>query len=198
MAQAALDTANTGGGSNTAFSTVIDTFVGNNSNTTFTLSTTPYSENDTFVYLNGVYQQKNTYSVSGANIIFTAVATSNDTIEVITVAGNQSNGISSGIDSYARTTANSAAALAQAAFDTANTGGGGVAVESYNTRAYTSNGVATTFTISAGHSANSILVFENGVCQEPIADYTVSGTTLTFLGGAPTVNTRIQIRELPV
>jgi hypothetical protein len=68
----------------------------------------------------------------------------------------------------------------------------------YNTRAYTANGVQTTFTISSGHTANSILVFENGICQEPIADYTVSGTTLTFLGGAPVVNTRIQIRELPV
>jgi hypothetical protein len=111
-------------------------------------------------------------------------------------AANTGGGGSS-LDTYARTTANSAVALAQAAFDTANTGGG-VAVENYNTRAYTSNGVSTTFTISAGHSANSILVFENGVCQEPIADYTVSGTTLTFLGGAPTVNTRIQIRELPI
>jgi hypothetical protein len=165
LAQNAFDTANTANARSSAtFSTVLNTFTGDNSNTTFTLSTIPYSENETFAFLNGVYQQKNTYSVSGANIIFTAVATSNDTIEVITVAGNQLNVTSS----------------------------------RYNTRAYTSNGVDTTFTISAGHSANSILVFENGVCQEPIADYTVSGTTLTFLGGAPTVNTRIQIRELPV
>ena len=67
----------------------------------------------------------------------------------------------------------------------------------YNTRTYTANGAQTTFTISSGHTANSILVFENGICQEPIADYTVSGTTLTFTT-APAANVRIQIRELPV
>jgi len=154
-----------GGGSYaTSFTSVIDTFTGDNSTTTFTLSTLPQSENQTFAFLNGVYQQKNTYSISGANIVFTATATSNDTIEVVTVAGSEMN----------------------------------VTSARYNTRTYTANGVQTTFTISSGHTANSILVFENGICQEPIADYTVSGTTLTFLGGAPVVNTRIQIRELPV
>jgi len=154
-----------GGGSYaTSFTSVIDTFTGDNSTTTFTLSTLPQSENQTFAFLNGVYQQKNTYSISGANIVFTATATSNDTIEVVTVAGSEMN----------------------------------VTSARYNTRTYTANGVQTTFTISSGHTANSILVFENGICQEPIADYTVSGTTLTFVGGAPVVNTRIQIRELPV
>ncbi len=154
-----------GGGSYaTSFTSVIDTFAGDNSTTTFTLSTLPQSENQTFAFLNGVYQQKNTYSLSGANIVFTGTATTNDTIEVVTVAGSEMN----------------------------------VTSARYNTRAYTANGVQTTFTISSGHTANSILVFENGICQEPIADYTVSGTTLTFLGGAPVVNTRIQIRELPV
>jgi hypothetical protein len=154
-----------GGGSYaTSFTSVVDTFTGDNSTTTFALSTLPQSENQTFAFLNGVYQQKNTYSVSGANITFTGTATSNDTIEVVTVAGSEMN----------------------------------VTSARYNTRAYTANGVQTTFTISSGHTANSILVFENGICQEPIADYTVSGTTLTFLGGAPVVNTRIQIRELPV
>jgi hypothetical protein len=154
-----------GGGSYaTSFTSVIDTFAGDNSTTTFTLSTLPQSENQTFAFLNGVYQQKNTYSLSGANIVFTDTATTNDTIEIVTVAGSEMN----------------------------------VTSARYNTRAYTANGVQTTFTISSGHTANSILVFENGICQEPIADYTVSGTTLTFLGGAPVVNTRIQIRELPV
>ena len=154
-----------GGGSYaTSFTSVVDTFAGDNSTTTFTLSTLPQSENQTFAFVNGVYQQKNTYSLSGANIVFTGTATTNDTIEVVTVAGSEMN----------------------------------VTSARYNTRTYTANGVQTTFTISSGHTANSILVFENGICQEPIADYTVSGTTLTFLGGAPVVNTRIQIRELPV
>jgi hypothetical protein len=96
--------------------------------------------------------------------------------------------------------ANVAYIHANAAFAAANTGGGGAGVTTadYNSRSYIANGVQTTFTISSGHTANSILVFENGICQEPITDYTVAGTTLTILGGAPAVNTRIQIRELPI
>ena len=67
----------------------------------------------------------------------------------------------------------------------------------YNSRVYTGTGACTTFTISSSHTANSVLVFENGICQEPITDYSVSGTTLTFTT-APSNGVKIQIRELPV
>ena len=153
-----------GGGSHaTSFTSVVDNFAGNGSANTFTLSTTPQNENHTFVYLNGVYQNKSTYNISGANVVFTGIATSNDTIEVVTVAGSEMNVNSS----------------------------------RYNSRVYTGTGACTQFTISSSHSANSILVFENGICQEPISDYTVSGTTLTFTT-APANGVKIQIRELPV
>jgi hypothetical protein len=153
-----------GGGSYaTSFRSVVDTFTGDNSTTEFTLSTVPSTEKETFVYLNGVYQNKSTYSISGANVVLTGTATSNDTIEVVTVAGSEMN----------------------------------VSSSRYNSRVYTANGSQTAFTISSGHSANSVLVFENGICQEPITDYTVSGTTLTFTT-APAANVKIQIRELPV
>jgi hypothetical protein len=153
-----------GGGSYaTSFTSVIDTFAGTGACTTFTLSTLPQSENQTFAFLNGVYQQKNTYSLSGANIIFTGTATSNDTIEVVTVAGSEMN----------------------------------VTSARYNSRVYTGTGACTSFTISSSHTANSVLVFENGICQEPITDYSVSGTTLTFTT-APSNGVKIQIRELPV
>ena len=65
------------------------------------------------------------------------------------------------------------------------------------TRQYTANGVANTFTITAGYTANSIIVTENGVLQSPITDYTVSNTTLTFVT-PPSNNTLIQIRELQI
>ena len=153
-----------GGGSYaTSFTAVVDKFTGNGAQTTFGLSTIPNSENETFVYLNGVYQNKDTYSVSGANVVLTGTATSNDTIEVVTVAGSEMNVTSS----------------------------------RYNSRVYTGTGACTQFTISSSHSANSVLVFENGICQEPITDYTVSGTTLTFTT-APGNGFKIQIRELPV
>jgi len=39
------------------------------------------------------------------------------------------------------------------------------------------------------------MVMENGVVQTPITDYTLTGTTLTFVV-APTTGTKVQIREM--
>jgi len=61
----------------------IDNFSGNGSTTGFTLSVDPGTENNTSVYIDGVYQQKNTYSVSGTTLTFTtAPPTGTDNIEV--------------------------------------------------------------------------------------------------------------------
>lgn len=68
----------------------------------------------------------------------------------------------------------------------------------YGSRSYTGNGACTEFTVSNGVTANSILVMENGIVQDPGNDYTVSGSTLTFVGGAPANNVNIRIRELAV
>ena len=62
-------------------------------------------------------------------------------------------------------------------------------------RAYTGNGVANTFTITSGLTANSLIVAENGIIQRPTTDYTVSGSTVTF-ATAPASGVDIQIREL--
>jgi len=45
-------------------------FSGNGSTVNFTLSVTPASENFTWVFVNGVYQQKDTYSLSGTTLTF--------------------------------------------------------------------------------------------------------------------------------
>ena len=65
------------------------------------------------------------------------------------------------------------------------------------TRNATGDGSTTAFTVTSGTTVDSVLVFENGVCQKPTTDYTISGTTLTFQGGAPASGVAIQIRELP-
>lgn len=65
----------------------------------------------------------------------------------------------------------------------------------FNSRIYIGNGSANTFNVTIGTTANSVLVSENGVVQEPVADYTVSGTTLTFTT-APASNVKITIHEL--
>jgi Domain of unknown function (DUF4183) len=49
---------------------IIANFTGNGSTVAFTLASAPASENTTNVYINGVYQQKNTYSVVGAVLTF--------------------------------------------------------------------------------------------------------------------------------
>jgi hypothetical protein len=61
----------------------IQNFSGNGSTTNFTLSSTPNSENSTFVYINGVYQNKNTYSVSGVTLIFSEAPPITSIIEVM-------------------------------------------------------------------------------------------------------------------
>ena len=50
----------------------IDNFSGDNSTVAFTLTSDPSTENNTAVYIDGVYQQKNTYSVSGTTLTFSA------------------------------------------------------------------------------------------------------------------------------
>lgn len=67
----------------------------------------------------------------------------------------------------------------------------------YSSSAYLANGSANVFTIDSGHSANSILVFVNGICMLPVTDYGVSGTTLTLLF-TPVANSNVSVRYFPV
>lgn len=62
----------------------VDMFSGDSSTVAFTLSVTVGSENNTFVYINGVYQQKSEYSISGTTLTFgSAPPTGSNNIEVI-------------------------------------------------------------------------------------------------------------------
>jgi hypothetical protein len=69
------------GGSFNAFS-IIANFTGNGSTVAFTLASAPAGENATNVYINGVYQQKNTYSVAGAVLTFSQAPPVTSSIEV--------------------------------------------------------------------------------------------------------------------
>ena len=59
-------------------------FTGDGSDTTFTLGTDPLHENNTMVFLDGVYQHKSTYSVSGTTLTFSTAPASGVAIECIT------------------------------------------------------------------------------------------------------------------
>ena len=63
---------------------VIDAFNGTGSQTAFTLSGDPSTENNTYVYVSGVYQSKATYSVSSTTLTFsTAPPSGTGNIEVV-------------------------------------------------------------------------------------------------------------------
>lgn len=61
----------------------IQNFTGTGSQTVFTLSAASFGENYTFVYINGVYQNKNTYTVSGTTLTFSQAPPFTSLIEVM-------------------------------------------------------------------------------------------------------------------
>jgi hypothetical protein len=61
----------------------IQNFTGTGSQVIFTLSSASLGENFTFVYINGVYQQKNTYTVSGTTLTFSTAPPYTSSIEVM-------------------------------------------------------------------------------------------------------------------
>lgn len=63
----------------------VQNFSGDGVKTEFVLSSTPRSENNTQVYINGIYQQKNTYTLTNETLTFSVAPLSGvDNIEVVT------------------------------------------------------------------------------------------------------------------
>ena len=60
----------------------------------------------------------------------------------------------------------------------------------------TGDGSTVAFTINTNRTVNDVLVIVNGITFVPTDDYTISGTTLTFVA-APIATAEIQIRYLP-
>lgn len=60
----------------------VDNFTGDGSTLSFTLTATPGNETATNVYINGVYQFKNTYSLSSATLLFSTAPPITSLIEV--------------------------------------------------------------------------------------------------------------------
>jgi hypothetical protein len=61
----------------------IQNFTGTGSQTIFTLSAVSFGEDYTFVYINGVYQNKNTYTVNGTTLTFSEAPPFTSVIEVM-------------------------------------------------------------------------------------------------------------------
>jgi hypothetical protein len=66
-----------------ALSYQVQNFTGNGSTIAFTLSSPSLGEDYTFVYINGVYQNKNTYSVNNTTVTFSQAPPITSLIEIL-------------------------------------------------------------------------------------------------------------------
>ena len=200
---------------------VKDTFTGDGSTTTFDISQECGSANDLMVFVDNVRQEPGsgksyTLGVDGSNLLkritFDAAPDASAEIyvinptlspEVVAVAS-----LAKDLQTVAFTGQTELAELAadDDVFLVYDTSAGVLkkiqksniaATLSYVTRNYTGDGSTSAFTVTSGTAVDNVIVTENGVVQKPTTDYTISGTTLTCQGGAPTSGVAIQIRELP-
>ena len=189
-----------------------DTFTGDGSTTTFTLSFGASSANDITVVVNNVRQEPGTsksYTLSApTSLVFNTAPAASDEIYVINPtqiesiarAGDVSTGAITGQTELAEQ-ANDADVLL--IYDTSagqvkKIQKSNIATTlSYSKGTFTGDGSTTTITINSGRAVDDVLVFVNGVCLVPTDDYTISGTTLTF-NTAPASSAEITVRYLPV
>ncbi len=154
-------------------SSFVDEFTANGGTASFTLSQDPGSSVNLLVFVDGVPQLDSNITVSGTSLTLGGTPSNGQIVEargygILNNIGAPSDG----------TVTNAKLAL------------------TYTSDQYTGNGVLTTYTIPADHSVHSLLVILDGIIIPP-ADYTVSGTTLTF-SAAPLNGQSIDIRYLPV
>ena len=184
------------------------TLTADGSTVTYNLDYTVGSSSAILVSVSGVLQEPEVaYNIAsgGSQITFTAAPESGETVFVVYLgiaydAGTLlSTGAITGQTELAEQAAEDDVLLI---YDTSATSLKKITkanlspVLSYTTRTATGDGTTTDYTVTSGVTVDDVLVTENGVLQQPTADYTVSGTTLTF-GTAPASGVKIVIRELP-
>ena len=190
-----------------------DTFTGDGSTTTFSLTQAAASANDLTVVVNNVRQEPGasksyTLGVSGSGIsnvltFNTAPAASDEIyvvnatqIEAIVRAGDVSTGAITGQTELAEQAADGDFILI---YDTS--AGAIRKIQVSNVSPSKSSGTATGdgstvgFTINSGRTVDDVLVIVNGVTLVPTTDYTISSTTLTFTT-APVSGAEIQFRYI--
>ena len=190
-----------------------DSFTGDGSTTTFTLTQGAASANDLTVVVNNVRQEPGTgsksYTFNGpTSLVFNTAPAASDEIYVINPTQVESIARAGDISSGAITGQTELSALAAdddvlLVYDTS--AGAVRKIQKSNiatTLTYTSgtatgDGSTVAFTINSGRAVADVLIIVNGAILIPTADYTISGTTLTF-GTAPESGAEIAIRYLPI
>jgi roadblock/LC7 domain-containing protein len=190
-----------------------DTFTGDGSTTTFTLSQGAASANDITVVVNNVRQEpgaSKSYTLTApTSLVFNVAPASADEIYVINPtqvesivrAGDLSSGAITGQTAESTVadgdtilmfdaSASALRKITKANFSPAIS-------LTYTAGTATGDGSTTVFTINSGRAVADVLVIVNGVVLVPTTDYTISGTNLTF-ATAPGASAEIQFRYLPI
>jgi len=189
-----------------------DTFTGDGSTTTFTISQGASSANDLTVVVNNVRQEpgasKSYTLTTPTSVVFNTAPAASDEIyvvnptqvESIARAGDVSTGAFTGQTELAEQ-ANDADVLL--IYDTSagqvkKIQKSNIATTlTYTAGTATGDGSTVAFTINSGRAVADVLAIVNGVVLVPTTDYTISGTTLTFTT-APVSGAEIQFRYLPI
>ena len=165
-------------------SAVNQQFTGNGSATAYTLSQDPKSENNTQVYINGVYQQKTDYTVSGTTLTFDTAPVSGDIIEVnmFTVAtlGNTDT-MSEGVSNLYHTTARARGAISVSGNALSYNSSTGVITSAYEENPTFTGAVTASAGLISGtllNAANNSLTLLGG------GNATNAGANLTMYGGS--------------
>ena len=180
------------------------------STTTFTLNFTVGSSSSIMVSVAGVFQEPEVaYNLSdgGTKIVFTAAPESGDTVFVVFLGIAYDVGTLLGTGAITGQTAETSVAdddliliydtSASALRKMTKANFAPAVTLSYSSGTATGDGSTTGFTINSGRAVADVLVMVNGVTLIPTADYTISGTTLTF-ATAPAASAEIVYRYLPI
>ena len=160
---------------------LVDEFTGDGSDTTFTLSAAPTNENNTQVFVGGVYQEKATYSISNAVLTFTAAPANGVSIEVVSIAVGQINSAVQLADADGDTKVMVEESSAE---DTIRMDIAGTEVLTLTNSAMTLKGTTPTLTIGDGGAEDTKIVFDGNaqdfyVALDDSADDLVIGTGST-------------------
>ena len=176
----------------TFHTTVKQSFTPDSSTTAFTLNQSVAGENEIELFINNVRQEPGTgkaYTAAGTTLTMSEAPTTGDDMycifqgkaqghHFVPNASIQGSHIHTTFDLTGKTVTLPAGTL------------------SHSTTKAVGDASTTTFTIASGRTVDDLLVFVNGICLVPTDDYTISGTTLTFVT-APAASAEITIRVLP-
>jgi len=176
----------------TFHTTVKQSFTADSSTTSFTLNQSVAGENEIELFINNVRQEPGSgkaYTAAGTTLTMSEAPTTGD--DMYCIFQGKAQGHHFLPDSAIRGT------HIHSTFDlTGKTVTLPAGTLSHSTSKAVGDASTTTFTIASGRTVDDVLVFVNGVCLVPTDDYTISGTTLTFVT-APAASAEITIRVLP-